>query len=79
MEAFILIVMSNLLTVLVKIDGRQQHEETRSLLKTGDHRTSAGFRVPCLHGKLAKLGGIVPYGYIHPSTSIQSVNHTGEN
>ena len=37
METFILIVMSNLLTVPVKIDGRQQHEETRSLLKTGDH------------------------------------------
>ena len=34
MEAFIL---SNLLTV--KIDGRQQHEETRSLLKTGDQCT----------------------------------------
>ena len=37
METFILIVMSNPLTVPVKIDGRQQHEETRSLLKIGDH------------------------------------------
>ena len=33
METFILIVMSNLLTVPVKIDGRQQHEETRSLIE----------------------------------------------
>ena len=70
-----------ILTAPVKIDGRQQHEETCSLLKTGDQcayaytrRTSAGFRVPCLHGKLAKLGGVVPYGYIHPRTSIQSLN-----
>ena len=37
MKTFILIVMSNLLTVPVKIDGRQQHEETRPLLKTGDN------------------------------------------
>ena len=36
MEAFILIVMSILLTVPVKIDGRQQHEETRSLLYIQD-------------------------------------------
>ena len=73
-------VMSNL-SVPVKIDGRQQHEETRSLLKPGTNvyrpiatcRTSAGFRVPCLHGKLAKLGGVVSYGYyIHPRTSISN-------
>ena len=25
--------------------------------------------MPCLHGKLAKLGGVVPYGYIHPRTN----------
>ena len=36
METFILIVMSNQLTAPVGIDGRQQDEETRSLLKTGD-------------------------------------------
>ena len=72
-----------ILTAPVKIDGRQQHEETCSILKTGDQCiytwTSAGFRVPCLHGKLAKLVGVVPYGYIHPITSIQSLNRTGEN
>ena len=73
MDIFILELVSNQLIVPVKIDGRQQHEERRSLLKTGDqciHRTSAGFPVPCLHRKLAKLGGVVPYGYIHPRTSI---------
>ena len=37
MEAFILIV----LTVPVKIDGRQQHEETRSLLKPGTNTGQA--------------------------------------
>ena len=37
MEVFILIVMSYLLTEPVKIDGREQHEETRSLLKSGNH------------------------------------------
>ena len=74
MDIFILELVSNHLTVPVKIDGMQQHEETRSLLRIGDQlRTSAQFLVPCLLGKLAKLGGVVPNGYIHPRTSIQSV------
>ena len=33
---------SSLLTVPVKIDGRQQHEETRSLLKTGTNVYTSG-------------------------------------
>ena len=37
METLVLIVMSNLLTTPMRIDGRQQREETRSLVKTGDH------------------------------------------
>ena len=61
----------------VKIDGMQQHEETRSLLRIGDQlRASAGFLVPCFHGTLAKLGGVVPNEYSHPRTSIQSLNRT---
>ena len=36
-------------------------------------RQARDFRVPCPR-KLAKLGGVVSYGYIHPRTSIQSVN-----
>ena len=27
--------------------------------------------MPCLHGTLAKLSGVVPNEYIHPRTSIQ--------
>ena len=80
MDIFILELVSNHLTVPVKIDGMQQHEETRSLLRIGDQlRASAGFLVPCFHGTLAKLGGVVPNGYIHPRTSIQSLNRTCEN
>ena len=44
MDIFILELVSNHLTVPVKIDGMQQHEETRSLLRIGDQlRASAGF------------------------------------
>ena len=37
MDIFILKLVSNHLTVPVKIDGRQQQEEKSALLKTGDH------------------------------------------
>ena len=69
METFIVIVMSNLCTVTVQY--LYCREATALTIENrGDqctciiHRTSVGFR-PCLiHGKLAKLGGILPYGYI---------------
>ena len=72
MKAFILAVVFNLLTAPVRIDRRQQHEATRSLLKTGDQfytrkdKSRVSSAVPA--SQLAKLGGIVPYGYIHPRT-----------
>ena len=36
MDVFILELVSNQLTVPVKIDGRQEQEETSALLKSGD-------------------------------------------
>ena len=66
----ILVLISNQLAVFVKIDVKQQQEET-SALSIGTRRTSAGLQVQYLQGKLAKLGGVVPYVYIHPRTSIQ--------
>ena len=48
MDIFILELISNQLTVLVKIDGRQQQKETSALLQTGDQctsRTCAGIQV----------------------------------
>ena len=53
------ILISNQLTMAVKIGGRQQREENRE--------SYAGLQVQYLQGKTAKLGGVVPYG-----TSIQS-------
>ena len=38
-----------------------------------DKRGISSGSVPCLYGKLTKLGGVVPYGYIHPRTTIQQV------
>ena len=61
MDILILELVSNQSNVPVKINGMQQHEETRSLLRIGDQlRASAGFLVPCFHGTLAKLSGVVP-------------------
>ena len=80
MDIFILELVSNQSNVPVKIDGMQQHEETRSLLRIGDQlRASAGFLVPCFHVTLAKLSGVVPNEYSHPRTSIQSVKRTCKN
>ena len=66
-----------------EIDRRLQQEEKRALLNTGNqmctYRTCAGFQVSCLHGKNAKLGGVVLFVDTHSSTSIQSVNSTCEN
>ena len=51
MDIFILELVSNQLTVPVKIDGRQQQEETSALLITGD-QDSARFQVPNLRGNM---------------------------
>ena len=86
MDIFILKLVSNHLTVPVKIDGRQQQEEKSALLKTEDQsyyvytrRTCAGLQVQYLQEKNAKLGGAVLYGGIHPNCNVQSVNCTCEN
>ena len=42
MDMFILELVSNQLTVPVKIDGRQEQEDTSALLKTGDQCTHVG-------------------------------------
>ena len=57
MDIFTLELVPNQLTVPVKIDGRQQQNETsRAIEKPGinayTRRTSVGFRVPYLQGNL---------------------------
>ena len=80
MDIFILELVSNHLTAPVKIDGMQQHEETRSLLRIGDQVKDKRTIFSALPSwKLGKLGGVVPNGYIHPRTSIQSVKRTCKN
>ena len=85
METFILIVMSNLLTVPVKIDGRQQHEETRSLLKIGDHahvlKDKRGiFECRAFMENLRSWVALCLMDiFILYRTNIQSVNRTCEN
>ena len=58
-------VLYNLLTII-----------PHSLCKSG---TCAGFQVPYVKAKHAKLDGVVLYGDVHLSTNIQSVNRTCEN
>ena len=75
---------TNQSTVPVKIDGRQQQEETLALLKTGHQciytrRTCSGLQVQYLQETNAKLGGVVLYGGIRPNCNIHSVNCTCEN
>ena len=66
MDIFILELVSNRLTVPVKIDGRQEQEETSELLKSGDQ---------CIHvcTGVAKLGVVVFYEDTPPNCNVQSV------
>ena len=80
----ILVLVSNQLTVPVKIDGRQEQEETSALLKTGDQCTHVGhvrdlIQVQYLQETNAKLGGVVLYKDTHYNCNVQSVNCTCEN
>ena len=78
-----ILLVSNQSTVPVKIDGRQQQEETSALLITGDQCTHVGhardyIQVQYLQKTNTKLGGVVLYGNIHPNCNVQSVR-TCEN
>ena len=79
MDIFILELVSNRLTVPVKIDGRQEQDENIRAIDVYTRRTCAGYKYSIFKKTNAKLGGVVSCGYIHPRTSIQSVNRTCEN
>ena len=72
MDIFILELVSNRLTVPVKIDGRQEQEENIGAIEPGSmysytRRTCAGLQAQYLQEKNAKLGGVVLNGGIHPN------------
>ena len=77
MDIFILKLVSNQLTIPVKIDRRQQQEETSE--NRGSMYTRVGHARPVSSRKNAKLGGVVLFVDTHPSTNIQSVNRICEN
>ena len=78
-DVFILELVSNRLTVPVKIDGRQEQDENIRAIDVYTRRTCTGYKYSIFEKTNAKLGGVVSCGYIHPRTSIQSVNCTCEN
>ena len=80
-DIFILELVSNRLTVPVKIDGRQEQDENIRAIdvyaRIGHAQDTS--TVYIFKKTNAKLGGVVSCGCIHPRTSIQSVNRTCEN
>ena len=79
----ILVLVSNQSIVPVKIDGRQQQEETSGTIENQrlmyTPRACSGLQVQYLQETNAKLGGVVLYGDTHPNCNVQSVNCTCEN
>ena len=80
MDIFIIELVSNQLTVPVKIDGRQEQEENIGAIEPGSMYTHvghacAGILVQCL----AKLGGVVFYEDTPPNCNVQSVVPACEN
>jgi hypothetical protein len=83
MDIFILELVSNQLTVPVKIDRGQEQEENIGAIEPGSMYTHVGhardYKCSIFKKKNAKLGGVVLYGGIHPNCNVQSVNCTCEN
>ena len=68
METLFLIVMSNLLTT--GDNSRKNHRRYENWRSMYTRRTCAGLQVQYVHGKYAKLGGVVLFVDTHPSTNI---------